>query len=292
MVWVKRETCQRGLGLTFEQRHAALLDDGSASYWSCNLYGRAGSGLRAGSVTYRSWGAEGNGGKPSVTLRCWVDSGSPRVVGVAAFPQFVRPGPKDAFSLALLESGPCLSRCGSGAKDGGDREVVLFYSCRQGSPFREFSNFFFGDVYEHRFPAYARRPGYPRTILCRFSEKAVMATKAVMMDDYDVFWEIVHSRSPMECKELGRSVRNFDNELWMRHLDRVAVDVVRQKFVADAAMRDLLLSTGELPIAEASLTDRIWGIGMDINDPRASDPSQWMGRNALGRALMKRVGPS
>jgi ribA/ribD-fused uncharacterized protein len=37
---------------------------------------------------------------------------------------------------------------------------------------------------------------------------------------------------------------------------------------------------------EASPYDRIWGIGLGAEDPKAKHPSTWQGENLLGFALM------
>ena len=38
---------------------------------------------------------------------------------------------------------------------------------------------------------------------------------------------------------------------------------------------------------EASPVDRIWGIGLNADDPAAGDPGCWRGLNLLGFALMQ-----
>merc|ERR1712039_1141853 len=114
-----------------------------------------------------------------------------------------------------------------------------------------------------------------------------MLTKAALMGDHETFVQIERSTSPAECKKLGRQVQNFDDSLWNRHLDEVAFEVLRQKFEGNDSLRKLLLSTGDVIIAEATRNDRIWGIGIDVGDARVQDQSQWCGRNVLGRGLMR-----
>ncbi|GAA3480637.1 hypothetical protein GCM10018966_051670 [Streptomyces yanii] len=59
------------------------------------------------------------------------------------------------------------------------------------------------------------------------------------------------------------------------------------KFGQDAGLRAFLLNTGDRVLVEASPLDRIWGIGMAADDPRAEDPARWRGLNLLGFALME-----
>ena len=75
--------------------------------------------------------------------------------------------------------------------------------------------------------------------------------------------------------------------MWNKHIDDVAFEVVYQKFAASPDLCSLLLSTGDKIIAEATRKDKIWGIGIDVGDPRVQDPKQWKGINVLGFALMK-----
>ena len=51
--------------------------------------------------------------------------------------------------------------------------------------------------------------------------------------------------------------------------------------------RKALLATGGAILAEASPHDRIWGIGLSADDPKAVRPDQWQGQNLLGRILME-----
>lgn len=166
--------------------------------------------------------------------------------------------------------------------------IIVFYSDKQGRQFREFSNFFrHRQPFEFHLPTFAQRSGFPTSLWCSFSEKAIMAVKAALMGDLEIFHEIDEAADPKECKNLGRGVRNFDEGLWQKHLEEVAFEVVRQKFDSEKTLRELLLSTGDKILAEAAPNDTIWGIGLPSTDPRSHDPSQWCGRNILGYALMR-----
>lgn len=166
--------------------------------------------------------------------------------------------------------------------------MLPFYSDKEGKRFREFSNFYqHARPFEFVLPSFAQRAGFPRSVWCDFSEKAIMASKATLMGDLEIFNEIDAARDPKSCKALGRGVRDFDDDLWQRHLEEVAFEVVRQKFMSEKRLRELLLSTGAKILVEAAPNDRIWGAGLPLSDGRIRDPSQWQGRNILGYALMR-----
>mmetsp|Transcript_26609 Transcript_26609/g.61590 ORF Transcript_26609/g.61590 Transcript_26609/m.61590 type:complete len:184 (+) Transcript_26609:100-651(+) len=166
--------------------------------------------------------------------------------------------------------------------------VLGFYSHSAKSPYKEFSNFFWmSSPYEFQLPDFAMKPGFPPSVMCEFSEKAIMLTKAALMGDRETFDELMVAETPAIAKALGRRVAPFDEALWEVHLEDVAYEAVRQKFVGDETLREVLLSTGDVTIAEATRNDKIWGIGIDVGDPRVQDPKQWQGRNVLGQALMR-----
>ena len=50
-------------------------------------------------------------------------------------------------------------------------------------------------------------------------------------------------------------------------------------------MKQHLLSTGTKRLADASLFDLVWGIGLWVDDPEARIPHRWPGKPLLGKAL-------
>ncbi len=47
----------------------------------------------------------------------------------------------------------------------------------------------------------------------------------------------------------------------------------------------MLIATGDALPAECAYHDRVWGIGMDMNDQAAADPDKWNGQKFLGFIL-------
>jgi ribA/ribD-fused uncharacterized protein len=167
-------------------------------------------------------------------------------------------------------------------------KLIPFYSDREGKLYREFSNFYKdAPPFQFVLPAFARRDGLPDTVHCEFSEKAIMVAKAAMMGDEEAFHSISVAKFPKEAKDLGRGVRNFDQDLWTSHLEELAFEVVRQKFDSCKQLRSVLLSTGDALLVEAAPNDTIWGVGLSTTDDRVYHPSQWRGQNILGYSLMR-----
>lgn len=44
--------------------------------------------------------------------------------------------------------------------------------------------------------------------------------------------------------------------------------------------------TGKALLAECTVKDRIWGIGLSMRDPDRLDREKWQGQNLLGYAIM------
>jgi ribA/ribD-fused uncharacterized protein len=121
----------------------------------------------------------------------------------------------------------------------------------------------------------------------RSAEHWMMAGKARLFGDGQMWERVVAARHPREAKEAGRRVRGFDEAVWAAERFALVVAGNVAKFGQDAALRGFLLGTGARVLVEASPLDRVWGIGLAADDPRAQDPASWRGLNLLGFALME-----
>ena len=119
------------------------------------------------------------------------------------------------------------------------------------------------------------------------SEQYFMFIKAVVFGDYDTANKILSTKDPKKAKQLGREVKNYDDEVWSRMRYKVMVDANKAKYGQNEQLKKLILSD-ELKgkgFVEASPIDGIWGIKLGENDPLADDEAHWKGQNLLGKAL-------
>ncbi|MEV0297430.1 NADAR family protein [Nocardia sp. NPDC050710] len=118
------------------------------------------------------------------------------------------------------------------------------------------------------------------------AEHYMMWRKAMLFGDTETAAQVLAAEHPKQAKDLGRTVRDFDETAWNAHRFEIVVAGSVAKFGQHAELSEYLLGTGDRVLVEASPVDRIWGIGLAADDPRVADPEQWRGLNLLGFALM------
>lgn len=119
------------------------------------------------------------------------------------------------------------------------------------------------------------------------TEQYMMASKALLFKDDEVYQEIMAANNPHDYKKLGRKVRNFEPKLWDSKKSEIVVEGNKAKFSQNPDLKDFLLSTGDAILAEASPYDGIWGICLDRETAMKGTIEQWQGENLLGCALME-----
>ncbi|MEW2378792.1 NADAR family protein [Micromonospora sp. NPDC047812] len=118
------------------------------------------------------------------------------------------------------------------------------------------------------------------------AEHWMMWHKAMLFGDAPAADRILAAGHPQRAKSIGRQVRGFDQVTWEARRHDIVVAGSVAKFGQHDDLRAFLLGTGERVLVEASPLDRVWGIGLAADDPRADDPARWQGANLLGFALM------
>jgi len=90
-----------------------------------------------------------------------------------------------------------------------------------------------------------------------------------------------------EQKQLGRTVKNFDETKWNTIADEIVYNANLAKFSQNLELKNKLLLTSEKLIVECSPYDSIWGNGLNITDTLNTNINEWKGTNRLGLAIMR-----
>jgi predicted NAD-dependent protein-ADP-ribosyltransferase YbiA (DUF1768 family) len=131
----------------------------------------------------------------------------------------------------------------------------------------------------------------------------MMHQKAILFGDTASAARILKTDSPRKAKTLGRAVKDFDENVWNANREQIVREGNICKFtlaiseeglrfgsgsngeLIRLSLKELLLSTGERELIEASPFDKIWGVGFRP-DNAAQNRKSW-GLNLLGKALME-----
>lgn len=117
------------------------------------------------------------------------------------------------------------------------------------------------------------------------TEQYMMAQKALLMKDHDMYAKIMAATDPSVMKyAYGRNIKNFNSKLWDKHKFDIVFKGNLLKFTQNKKFNDYIKTFENYTIAEASPTDTIWGIGLSVTDAKKGLP--WRGQNLLGKVIM------
>lgn len=113
----------------------------------------------------------------------------------------------------------------------------------------------------------------------------MMSQKALLFNDHDKFYEIMKCIWPKDMKKKGKEVRNFVQKIWDDNKYQIVFNGNYYKFTQNQDLYNILLQSKGTTLVEASKWDKVWGIGLDIDDPRCLKRETWNGQNLLGQCL-------
>eukprot|EP00736_Rhodelphis_marinus_P000212 Rmarinus@m.30132 len=117
------------------------------------------------------------------------------------------------------------------------------------------------------------------------AEQYMMHQKALLMGDEKIARKVMCADNPKLMKALGRQVSPWDEELWQQECRNIVRRGSLEKYSQNPKLKNKLYRTRGTTLVEASPFDKVWGIGLRRDDPRALHRMQWRGKNLLGYIL-------
>ena len=117
-------------------------------------------------------------------------------------------------------------------------------------------------------------------------EQFMMYKKAVCFNDSEIAKQILETNDVACIKKLGRLVSGYNDSVWNGIRQIVVYEGLIAKFSQNDELQKKLKDTQDAILAECAVQDRIWGIGLSMNDSNRQYLEQWNGQNLLGYTLM------
>ncbi len=124
-------------------------------------------------------------------------------------------------------------------------------------------------------------------ITYKTTEHWMMAEKALLFENDDIYRQIIQCNTAAEAKKLGRQVSGFIDGVWNQHRYSIVRTGNIHKFNQNRSLGEYLLNTKNRVLVEASPVDPIWGIGLSKDSKDINNIYSWRGLNLLGFALME-----
>ena len=118
-------------------------------------------------------------------------------------------------------------------------------------------------------------------------EQFIMAKKAQSCNDHESEKAIMNETSPAKQKQIGKSLKNFNQAQWQDSATEILTPGLLAKFEQCSQCKDMLLKTDNRTIFEASPHDKYWGIGMSLFSKDIWNVESHTGSNVMGKILMQ-----
>ena len=122
-------------------------------------------------------------------------------------------------------------------------------------------------------------------VLFKSAEHYIQYQKSLFFGDSIMVNQILKSQTPIEAKRLSHNIANFNVQHWIKEGYEPCKKGIREKFIQNTPLLEMLKNTGSLILAEAS-KDKTWGTGIPLRDTNALCTSKWKNNGWLSRILM------
>ena len=116
-------------------------------------------------------------------------------------------------------------------------------------------------------------------------EQAYAHAKAIHNKRPDIAAKIIEASNAREVKQESNKIKT--DEKWSEIKVEVMEEVLRSKIDENDDIKQHLIDTGDMDLAEAVIGENFWGSGLPKKATANTDPEKWPGENMLGKMWMK-----
>ena len=135
-------------------------------------------------------------------------------------------------------------------------------------------------VFSNFHPAPFRQNG----ILFPTAEHSIQYYKADLFSDDLAKSRIMKTSSPYQVKKIGSRIKKFEKQKWDANSERIAFDAVKEKFVQNELLANMICETGSVDIVEAS-RELPWGTGVMLKHRDVLFRQSWNGNGLMCKIL-------
>ena len=122
-------------------------------------------------------------------------------------------------------------------------------------------------------------------VLFKSAEHYIQYQKSLFFGDSIMANQILKRQTPIEAKRLSYNIADFNIQHWMKEGYALCEKGIREKFMQNTPLLEMLKNTGSLILTEAS-KDKTWGTGIPLHDINALHTSKWKNKGWLSSILM------
>lgn len=121
----------------------------------------------------------------------------------------------------------------------------------------------------------------------RSAKHALFGELAKTFNDTAMFDRIRKSKDPLKLTYTYTDSPGIVEDSWNNKRAELVQKILREKFRQHPELAERLVTTGDAVLAVDIMDDTLFGIGLDMDDPRAQKPRKWTGQNLIGKVLEK-----
>lgn len=114
-------------------------------------------------------------------------------------------------------------------------------------------------------------------------EQGIMYSKAILFNDLEIAEKILICDNPSKMNQLGKLVKNFDQQIWKDNKEIIVYENNIAKFSQNPHLQQILFETSDKNLVETSL----WSIGLPPDHSTDQSSKILQRSNLLGKALTR-----